>query len=273
MGNLVTRGYGAEKDRAIRKQNKEDEKLADEIFNQDDVLMSKYASAGGDMGSDEFKELSEGQKSQWIKMNALKLHQKSSTYTSAAKYLSENGKGSGEDIWKALQNAKKNGASEKEFDDASGSALAALRSSGRADNMVQLDAHMQLDAQDYNAKHQREIDQGKIQKKKVETPMTLEQAFGKISTDKINKDIFADKTDDEKDRIKQSYVNTLIQDPNKLAEALQNYHKMDIRAQANMVPLIVKAAHTKANAGWTAGTPVIQINDIQTARKHFNVSG
>jgi hypothetical protein len=140
--NTVSMGFGAERDLALQRQNREDQQKAMALFGNDDLLVRAWALAGGDSNriASTGLNLNTAQVAQFKRMEAAGYGNQSQSFVAAQQYLAENGKGYAQDMLSALHFAQEKGANATDVEGAYQTAKASFRGSGRGDVLGELNA-------------------------------------------------------------------------------------------------------------------------------------
>ncbi len=249
--NKITGGFGADRDLVRQSQERKDVKEAIDMFNNDDKLVSAWATSGGDLETAKKHMLKSGntmssaQIEQFNKLKAAGHDRKSTSYLAAAQYLSEKGKGTASEVSSAIEQAGRTGAGSVEVDSAKAAAEAAYRSSGRGDALAEL--------QTLN----RGGDVSSI------TAAERTKAWGQVAPQSVHRESI----DPTKNKVgADSYLDYLLSDRENTRKALAGYDKMESRAQGHAKGMIEHAALLHAAK---TGVP---ISNIQEAKKYFGIT-
>ncbi len=240
-------GFGAQRNLTAQAQNRKDAQEAMGMFGNDDDLVAAWASTGGDANkmklwkNSKGEGLSKTQQSQFTRMLTAGHQNKATSHLAAAQYLSENGKGSGQLVERALANAKAAGANDIDLGLAKQSAKAAYRNSGRGDALAYL------------------------------AGTTQEQGWSEVKAEKVSREgigketvFLPDGSTTEVDSAgARSYANFLSSSDENARKALAGFDQMDQRTQNLAEEHILNAAKKLK--------PRENIKNIQQAKSVFGV--
>jgi hypothetical protein len=245
--NTLSGGFGAQRDLAAQSQDRKDSQEAMAMFGGDDDLMTAWAETGGDKKLMETWKDSKGkglsivQKEQFSRLSQAGHQNKATSFLAASQALSESGKSNAGVINKALENAKRAGASDIDVSGAKISAGASFRKSGRGDALADLMST-------------------------PETPMTQEQGWAQVAAENVNREGIGKITQSNGVKVNstgaESYASFLKLNSENTRKALVGFDKMETRAQSLAQEHILNAAKHFNPA----------IENIQEAKKFFNVT-
>lgn len=232
--NMLTQGYGAQRDLGAQAQGRKDQKDAMDMFGGDDELVEAWALSGGDSSHAAFANLKEeGQRQQFMKMRAAGHHQKPTAHLAAIQYMSEQGKGSSDAVISALGHASRGGANATDISNTYKTAIASYRNSGRGDIMGQLEAEKNA------AGGQIPMDVNTLSATKPDIEKESVKAWQSISASKVHRmGVEASKNPEGY----ESYKKSLESDQEYTRRALAGYDDMETRAQNEALPAILAAA-------------------------------
>ena len=219
--NALTGGFGASRALAGQSQDRKEIEEAMAMFGGDDDLAVAWAQSGGDNTHAAYTGLKAAQQQQFDKMREAKMHEKATSHLAAARYISENGKGSGADAHTALDRARSAGASETDVAGATSQAIAAYRKSGRGDALAELST-LSGTAPLTATQGWDQVSASSVSRKGIDTPAGL----ANFST----------------------HLTTGASAESKTTQALDGFSSMETRAQNIAEPVILAAASTHAAA-------------------------
>ncbi len=273
--NTATGGYGAARTIAGQGQERKDAQEAMAMFGGDDTLVAAWAASGGDETKipKEFK-LNKAQLEQYNLLRNAGHSKKSTSFTAAAQYLSENGKGNSEAFASALGTAAKLGASETDISNAWETGVAAYRKSGRGDAVGELKAYKK-------ANNDIPMIDGAA-REALRTTVAGDQAIAtarakawqEVGASSVHREGITPQFDANNnfDVAKSggyiSYQQHLVSEAENTRAALAGFDSMEARAKAIAQEPILKAArHHQEDATGTPST----IKSIQEAKTYFNI--
>jgi hypothetical protein len=258
--NMITAGYGAERELAIQSQNRKDSQDAMAMFGGDDILMSAWAKSGGDLNKVPAGSLSESQKDKFQLMRNTNQHMKATSFLSAAQALSTSGDGRFEAIQKAIDFAGKTGASSIQQTETWMGARSAYRKAGRGDVAGLMDAYLLASsgAAPINESDYRTIDEGEA----------MEKGWGTVVSSSINRNGLKFNPEGT-----ASYLRFLESSPDNIRAAASGFNSMEGRARELVSNLLVESANSGVlNQTNPDGTPRLRatgtggthtVNDIK----------
>lgn len=273
--NIATGGYGAERTIAGQGQERKDAQEAMAMFGGDDGLVAAWAASGGDASKipEEFK-LNKAQLAQFNLLKNAGHGKKATSFTAAAQYLSENGKGNAEAFASALGTAASLGASETDISNAWETGVAAYRKSGRGDAVGELKAFKKENGE-------RPMISGAA-REQFRTTVAGDQALAtarakawqEVGASSVHREGITPQFDTkgnfdaEKSGGYISYQQHLVTNAENTRAALAGFDSMEARAKAIAQEPILKAArHHQEDATGTPST----IKSIQEAKTYFNI--
>ncbi len=136
--NKISSGHGAQRSLEAQAQNRKEADELKNLFGGNSELAKAWAHSGGNKKHARYASLDNASKEQFDKLVATNQHKKAASHFAAAKMLSENGLGSGDDVYRAIGNAKARGASVSEATSVTMQALESFKSVGRGDSYADL---------------------------------------------------------------------------------------------------------------------------------------
>ena len=236
--NKMNGGFGSQRVLVGQGQDRKDQQDSMALFNNDDTLVAAWAETGGDIRKLEAynatlppdKRLTEATKQQFKLMYNAGYQNKANSHIAAAKYMSENGKGSYAQFKKSLATAKARGASAIDLSTAQGGAIGAYRKSGRGDALSALDNDIKglgpvTTAQSNKA--WQSVDPANLHRDAIDATSNPD---GRASYLDYLKDTTLDANGTQ-----NGYENT--------RKALANYERMESRTQKSVESLLINAAN------------------------------